>query len=180
MIFKILKHIFVLLTVILFQMTVFPNMGQNFSNINLVLVTIVFISATYNFYSGVIYALLLGLYLDIYSPLFFSVNIIVYLVALSVLYVISNKFLTNKSFYSLLGLTLIATLVSTILFTIFKMGIYFSQTKDFFLIKKILFQSGEHFLWGAFLNVILMILLFLVFNFSSKQFKAVFIDTTKN
>ncbi len=180
MILKILKNALVIVLVMLLQVAIFPNWGQIFMNMNVVLATIVFVSVAYHFYYGVIYALILGFLLDLYSPSIFGVNVVCFLLTLYLVYLISRKLLTNKSLYSLMGLVLSATIFLFLAFYLVQVSNIFIETKDFSLIKGFTLVNINNFAWQLILNLVLTLVLFFIFNFSSKQFKAVFIDTTKN
>ncbi|KKQ80506.1 MAG: Rod shape-determining protein MreD [Parcubacteria group bacterium GW2011_GWC2_38_7] len=179
MIKKFLKHTLIITIVALLQVAILPNLANKLNNLDIVLVVLIFIAVVYKFYFSVIYGLILGFFVDIYSSLPFGVSVLCYLLTLYFVYLILQKLLTNKSFYALLGVTFIGTLVSNLLFYFFKISIYFFGTKDYLIIKNYSIISLQNIPWQISLNLFFALLLFIGFHLGSTRFKAVFIDTTK-
>lgn len=179
MIKSILQHFFIILIVALLQVAILPNLSSKMGNLDIILVVLIFIAVVYKFYLGVIYGLVLGFFLDLYSALPFGMIILCYMLVLYFVYLIFQKLLTNKSFYSLLGVTFIGTIIYSILIYLFKIGYYFVYTKDYILIKNYSIISLQNIGWQIPLNLFLAIILFMCFHFGSRQFNAGFIDTTK-
>jgi len=175
-----LKHFVILSIVALSQVTILINLNSRLSNLDMILVVIIFVGIVYQFYLGIIYSLLLGFWVELFSPLPFGTTIICYLITMYFIYLIMQKILTNKSFYSLLGITFIGTIIYNCLFCFFSTIYYFITTKDYALVKIYSFTTLQNLSWQLALNLALAICLFLVFHLGSQRFKAVFIDTTKN
>src|SRR3989339_1130508 len=98
MIKSTLKHFFIIIIVALLQVAILPNLSSKMGNLDLVLVVLIFIAVVYKFYLGVIYGLILGFFLDLYSALPFGMIILCYMLVLYFVYLIFQKLLTNKSF----------------------------------------------------------------------------------
>lgn len=180
MLIKVLKNLLLILGILFLQLAVVPNLPGIFSQLNLILVSVIFISVVYHFYLGTIYAFFWGFILDLYSFFPFGTMLICLLLTSYAVYRIFEKFLTNKSFYTILGLTVIGTIVFNALIFIYNLGSYFIQTAQWDIfnnqILNLIINLGPHLA----MNLGLAALLFFIFNFTSRRFKAVFIDTTKN
>jgi len=177
---KILKALFLSLSIIVLQIAAVPNLPSIFSNLNLFLVFLIFFCVVFNFGSGLAYGFFWAFVLDLYSPYPFGSYIAGTMVTLFVVYRIFALFLTNKSYYSLLVLTLLATAVFCLCNLIFlDLNIFFT-TKDFALIQSESLAFLFNTLWQAALNLGLASVLFLFLHQFSRRFNAVFIDTIKN
>lgn len=179
MLIKVLKHIFLFFILAITQIAILPNMPSVLEKLNIVLVVVIFIAVVYEFYMSAAYALLLGFLLDLYSSLPFGAMILSLMITLYVIYKIFKKLLTNKSFYTLIGLTIVGTFVHSLILYIYLYIIFFVQTKDMELIKKLSFMTTQDFLWQLLFNLIAITCLFMFFHVAGRRFKAVFIDTTK-
>jgi rod shape-determining protein MreD len=168
-----------LLALLLAQIAWLPNMPSFASNINIILVVLIFISVVYEFYMGVVYGLFLGVMLDLYSALPFGAMILSLMITLYLVYKIFQKVLTNKSFYTLLGLTAIGTIVYSLILYAYLFVVYFSTTKDMALIRQVTTTSLQGFWWQLVFNLVSVMVLFFLFHVGSRRFKTVFIDTTK-
>lgn len=180
MLIKALKNIFLFFLIAIIQIAILPNLPGVANKLNFVLVFIIFVAVVYQFYNSVVFAVFLGLIMDLYSGLPFGAMMLSLMVTLYVVYIVFTKLLTNKSFYTLIALTSLGTLVYSLILYGYLYINYFVQTKDMVLIKHLTVVSVQNFTWQLLLNVIAIIVLFLFFHMGSRRFKAVFIDTTKN
>lgn len=175
-----LKHFFIIIIVALLQVDILPNLSDKLGNMDVILVVLIFTAVVYRFYLSVIYGLILGFYIDLYSLLPFGATLLSYMLVLYLVYLIFKKILTNKSFYSLLSVMFIGTLIYNIFLYLFRTLFYFWDTKDYLLLKNYTIVSAQNLVWQLLLNLLLVIFLFVGFHLWSQKFKAVFIDTTKN
>lgn len=173
-----LKHLLIIIIVALLQVAILPNLSVKLQNLDVILVVLIFAAVVYRFYFGVIYALILGFFLDLYSALPFGLILLCYMLVLYFVYLIFQKLLTNKSFYSLLGVTFIGTLIYSLLLYSLRILYYFIYIKDYLLIKNYTITSLNNIGWQLLLNLLFALLLFIMFHFGSKRFNAGFIDTT--
>lgn len=180
MIIKLLQNLVIFLLVLVIQVAVLPNIPGVSETLNFALVVMVFMSASYEFYVGIIYALILGLSLEMYSTLPYGLILVALLVTLFVINFISKQVLTNKSFYSLVGQVAIATLIYSMIILGYKIVFTLGFSQVFLSIEGRGVYILYDFLWRMIANVLLVALLFIAFHVSSRRFKAVFIDTTKS
>mgnify|MGYP001167429492 CR=1 FL=1 len=179
MLIKFLKHFFIIFLILFLQIAVIPNLPSVFAQLNLILVMIVFVSVVFQFYLGVIYAFVWGFVLDIYSALPFGAILISLVITLYVVYEIFQRFLTNKSFYTLLGLVSVATVLFNFFLLVYSALLFFSASKDMQLIYELALAAVGDIWRHLLMNLALSSIFFMIFHFSSRRFKAVFIDTTK-
>ncbi len=111
--------------------------------------------------------------LDFYSFLPFGVFIVLFISLSVFIYLLSDRVFTNRSLYSFWALTFFATIFCRFLFEFLR---YFSksfvsQTELLLLHNDFWISLGE----AIAVNLILMLVLFYIFNFVSNRFRPVFI-----
>ena len=176
---KFLKHLILILSLLGVQLAIIPAAGDYLTGMNVVLTVLVFICVAYKFSLGVVYAFVLGFILDLYSVLPFGAILVSLLLTLYVIHQLSLHFLTNKSFYALIGLTFVAIIVNSFINYLYLLGFYFSQTGEL-IISRVFVSAPSELLHQIGYNLALAVFLFAIFHFTSRRFNAVFIDTTKN
>jgi rod shape-determining protein MreD len=177
---QLIKHFLIILFLLVCQLAILPNFPWYLSDLNLVLVMIIFIAVVYSFQLAVVYSFILGLLLDSFSTMSFGAYLIALILTVYIVYKLFERFLTNKSAYTLIGLTAIATVFFNIVIYLYKMLFYYQNAREVLsidLIKSWIFQD---FISQIIINLFFVAVLFVAFHFSSNRFKAVFIDTTKN
>ena len=180
MLINLLKHIIVLFILLFLQIAVAPNLPDPFLNINFILTVLVFISIVYNFNYGVVYGIILAIFLDLFSPAFFGANIIAVCLTLYLIYKVFEHFLTNKSFYSLIGLTFLATGIFNLILFLYKSFYYIAFMKDFNIVIYFSKIALHELFWQIIFNIFLIFIAFVISHFVSHKFKTVFVDTTKS
>lgn len=141
---------------------------------NFIIITLVALLLVADFTAVSWAALLSAVLLDIYSADFFGLNVISLLGAAIITYFSLLKFFTNRSLYSFIFLTLIATLSYEIIKTSLQWSAHFirgnSQTQFIF--------SRYNFMhWGyeAAANIFAILIIFYLINYFSRRLKAFFI-----
>ena len=178
MLIKFLKQVLFIMAILAAQVALVPNL-PGLENLNPALVALIFCAVVYRFNLAAVYGIILGLLLDLYSALPFGAMLIGLMLTLYLIYKVYERFLTNKSFYTLLGLMALATVVYNLIIYFYSVVFTFWQMKDAALIKQMTVFAVNNFLWQMALNLVLTILIFAVFHLVSRRFKAVFIDTTR-
>ena len=138
-----------------------------------------FLSVVYKFKLGIVYSFIFGVLLDIYSALPFGAYLIALTVTIYFAYKFFNQFLTNKSVYSLIGLTALSTVIFNAIMYSYKVLFYYNNAREFFSFDLLLLWIKTDFIYQLVINLIFVIVLFLAYNFTSNRFRAVFIDPTK-
>ncbi len=139
--------------------------------INLILVALVVLINLMDFSFVIIFAVIAGLILDIYSGLPFGlISLSLFLTALlgELLFV---NFFTNFSFYSLLIMGFLAAVFYHLLFSLLVVGSYFVGLSDF--LPKLTDFYGL--LWQVLSAEVLMVLAYYLVNMLSKRFKPIFL-----
>jgi cell shape-determining protein MreD len=140
---------------------------------NILIVALIFVSSL----KGRNYILFwgggMGVALDIYSFLPFGIFTVVFMAVASFIYLLSNSFFTNRSLYSFWALTIFATFFCQFLFEFLRyfLEIFNSEAK-FFLLQSDFWSSLAK---AGVMNLLLMLVLFYIFNFVSNRFRPVFI-----
>ena len=176
---NLVKHTFFILFLAGLQVGMVALLPDNLGNVNILIVVLIFVSMVRSFSIGTTYAFILGVIMDLYSALPFGALLVSLLLTMYVAYKIFEHFLTNKSLYTLIGLTVISTVVYNALLYMYTAVNYLINVKDYSFINHLTVNSIQGLLWQILFNLILAVLLFVVFNLFSRRFKAVFIDTTK-
>jgi hypothetical protein len=169
-----LKPAWLILLIILLvwlQLTAFGSASLFGGRINLLLAAVIILINLMDFSWALIFAIIGGLFLDVYSGLPFGILTLTLFLTAVVVEILFLNFFTNFSFYSLLLVGLIATLVYNLLFLAIIVVIYFLGWSDFlpgwdFLSK---------FLWQAVTTELIMIVAYFIINRSSRKFRPIFL-----
>ena len=170
---KIFLNALLIIGLVAIQQSFINNLPAWFNNLNLVLVILVFILGLSDFKLALWWAIGLGFMLDIFSFSPFGVYLICLSLTVGLIYFLLVNFFTNRSLYSFLALTILATVCYNLFFysiiyidrqvsrseIAFGLGINFWQTK--------LVELG--------LNMLSALIIFYLINFISNRLKPVFL-----
>lgn len=109
------KYLLIALLIIfifILQQSIILNLDPRF---NLWPVIFVFTLFTFNEKLALIWTLSSSFLLDLYSPLPFGIYLVIYFIIIFIIYLLAKNFITNRSFLSLIILTLIASLIFNLL-----------------------------------------------------------------
>ncbi len=170
---KIFLNLILILIITILQISFFSFLDYPANNLNVVLVAIIFITVILNFRLGLYSAILAGIIFDLFSLSGFGLIILAFLVVVFSLNYLSNNFFTNRSFYSLLVLGFIGVIIYNLTSLVLKYAFYFLKFNE-------LKPNLDHFwfysfFWQIIFSLVLISLIFLVFNSLSKKLKSVFI-----
>jgi len=179
MLIKIIKHLFLFLMICILQLAVIPNLPDKINCLNIIIVVIVFILFFININYAIIYSIAFGLFLDIYSPAWFGANLLALFFVVYVINFAFNHILTNKSFYTLLGLSFVATLVYNVVLLIYKLLYFVFFAESLNNLQKISFIWANNLFWQLILNLCLVMIVFIIAHYFTRKFKTIFIDTTR-
>ena len=171
MIKSILQRVLFVLALVLLQVSFFPVLTP-FNKFNFVLVSLLFLGFIYNFKSSMIYGLVIGFILEIYSVLPFGAIVLALLLGLFVCEKIFTSLLTNRSFYTILILTFVATaLYHTVIFGFMHLQII-PVLGNF---EYVIFMKNSMIgaLYALVMNVAFASLLYWFFSFFTKRFSAI-------
>src|SRR3989339_177126 len=151
---KFILNILIIFFLFVIQVGFISGLPEFFKELNLFLVSFIFILGLFGFYS-----------------------IVVFITIVLSNFLLSN-FLTNRSLYSFLALTAFAQIIFMILLHLFLFLIYFIKKEDW-----IIFFDADFWLKqgsGLLVNLLTALCFFYIFNFFSKRFKPVFLSKKLN
>lgn len=160
--------------VAIIQATFISALPSIYTAINLPLTALLFCLLFFNRHTTLIMAFFMGFWLDILGFSFFGLNIIVFLTIVFLLDLILRNWLTNRSLYSFLVLSVISIIICDILLYSL-VAVWQSGQNDFGFF---LFQPyfWKQLLWQIFWNASFMLLFFNLANSLSKHLKPFFLE----
>lgn len=176
--YKIFLNIFFIVSLFALQISFVSGLPDFFTNLNVVLVFMLFALVMIGLRSSLIILMGVGLLLDVYSFSFFGVYTITLVMVLFFTNFLLVNFFTNKSFYAFLVLILISTFFFELFqgFFLYFFSILKNVSVDLFVFEK-LFWLGL--LFKIFLNIFLTFILFYFTNFLSQKLKPAFLIRDK-
>lgn len=153
------------------QLAIEGGFGFFSGRVNFILIALVLLINLTDFSAVVIFGLLSGFILDIYSGMPFGIialSLFLTLVTLEILFV---NFFTNFSFYSLMLMGLLAVLAYNFIFILLVSGTYFIGWSDALPSWLYLSQVG----WQILTTEILLLLIYFVGGYLSRRFKPMFL-----
>ena len=174
---KILSQLIFFSLIALFQIGFIGALPVWFSEINLILLILVFLLGFNRLKTVLFWGSGMGLIYDLYIFVPFGAYTTSLLITIFLAYFLMANFLTNRSLYSCLVLTsftvfcfeFFSYVIINISSLIFNQEFLFVFNKSFFLYK----------MYGLFLNLFLMSIFLYLFNFFSPKFKPVFLNKKK-
>jgi cell shape-determining protein MreD len=169
-----LVYIIVFSLAAIFQTSFVWSLPGVYSAINLPLILILFSFLISQRNTIFLLTLILGFWLDILSFNFFGLHIIVLLSTVFVSDLIIKNWLTNRSLYSFLMLSLIGTIFYNIILNLFALIVQGNQLgADVFIVS---YYFWEQLFWQIIWSIIFMILLFNLANSLSRNLKPFFLE----
>ncbi len=172
---KYLYYLFLSFFLVLIQQSFLSALGI-LSDLNLLLVFLIFVTITWGFNLGFIFAIFIGLFLSIYSFLPIGSFIAIFLlVLLSVNFLYKNVFI-NLSFNTSLILVSLSTLFYFIFIVLFSFLFYlFNLSNIYITMDRLLLDS---FVRQIILNLSLMALIFIIAKITYKRLNLAFLIKT--
>lgn len=168
---KIITHIILIISLAVAQISLISGLPGSLGNLNLALVVLIFILGFSGFASAASWIIGLGFLLEIFSFLPFGA----YLLSLSLTVIVANfllnYFFTNRSLYSFLALTGLATIIYEAIINFFVF--IFVETNS-----AVASVAGNF--WLAALerigeNLLLVLVIYYIIHFLGRNFKPVFL-----
>ncbi len=169
---KYLYYFLISLALVFIAQSILPALTP-FSNLNLLLVTLVFITIIFGFNLGFIFAVLIGFLINIYSYLPLGTLIIVYLLVLLAVNFLYKNVLINFSFYTNLILILVATFLYSLLVYILNLLFNFLGFVKLYINLDWIFLANLG--WQLLSNLILMMALYFIAKFTIKKLNLAFL-----
>lgn len=172
-----LKHtamIVIPILLFLLQQSFLPASPFFFPFINLILIYCLLLLLLNNYIVSLYNALILGVFMDIYSPHVFGLYIISFMFAIIVTYIFLTYLFTNKSIYAFIFLTAIATITFQVCYQIILItsSIFTTQISinNLFTLDDLLIICYENIV-----NIVFMVIIFYIINYFSVKLKPFFI-----
>lgn len=160
--------------VAIIQATFISSLPPIYFAINLVIISLLFSLIFFKLETTLILAILMGFWLDILSFNLFGLNILVFLVTIFIIDFMLSNWLTNRSLYSFLVLSVISVFIYNILLYLI-LAVWQSGQSDFSFF---LFQSRfwTQLIWQMIWSASFMLLFFNLANSLSKRLKPFFLE----
>lgn len=156
------------------QKSMVGTLPDPFNSLDLVLIVLVYLLALKDSDLACIWALSLGALFDFFSVGNFGLNMFSYLAVVALLYLLLSKYLTNRSLYSLLGLTLCAVIFHEALDIFFSGFLAWYRGEELAAISaQKIFYTGSRL---VIVNLAVSALAFNFINFLSNRFRPVFLS----
>jgi hypothetical protein len=169
--YKILLSILAISIIIMLQVTWLGSFGQYWSGFNLILATLVILIFLTDFSRIIFFVIIAGILLDIYSSLPFGVFLLSLFVAAVSCEIVFLNFLTNRSFYSVMLMGLVALMSFHVTFLIVSGFFHLVGLSNFYV-------NGKYFvtlLYQLINTLISLSIMFSIVNSLSKKFKPNFL-----
>jgi len=172
----IIKNFFLILIVVVWETAMRRLLPGWLASINLAIIFLVYFGILKHFRMSIIYAVILGAFLDLYSPVFFGAKIISLSLTFFIIELIFTRLFTNRSVYAVSLFVVVALILESAI----SVGLKFL----FLLIKN---SQMDYALWSAafhwqywalasVINVAISMVVFLLFYFFSNQFKNILLQ----
>ncbi|MBI5254505.1 hypothetical protein HY932_01855 [Candidatus Falkowbacteria bacterium] len=166
-----MQKILFVLVLVLMQTSFLPILGMPFARFDFVLACFVFWGFLINFREAIIYAVIVGIVLEIYSAFAFGAILLGLLVSMAVCNWIFLSALTNRSLYTIIILMFLATLIYHFVFWIYAWAAEFFQSGD--LLTGLFGHSlVNNLMYTEVMNVAFVTLLYFIFSLTARQTSA--------
>ena len=174
---KIFLNSLLVISLFIFQVSFISALPGYFSNINIILIFLVYLLIIGNLSTAITFAIGLGVLMDIYSFYIFGSYLSGFIFSIIVVNFLLVNFFTNRSLYAFLALIFSASILNFLFLTI--VSNIFSVFLGDFLIS----FNQEFFTFvvkQSILNSAFMALIFYLTNFLNNRFRPVFLVNKKN
>ncbi len=173
---KILINFILIVFLVSLQGAFIPALPSYFSNINILLVFLVFTLIVNGIDRALFYAFFAGIIMDIFSFMPFGTYSFSFIFSILAANFLQINFFTNRSLYSFLALTASATILSFLFSVIFNLLVSLFFTENYLSLNNELYLSA---VYQLFINTILMVFVYYLTSYLSKSFRPVFLSKGK-
>ncbi|KKQ61604.1 MAG: hypothetical protein US81_C0005G0024 [Parcubacteria group bacterium GW2011_GWE2_38_18] len=173
--YRKILNILLAIGLVIFQLGFISGLPGYLDSLNLVIIVLLFILVLGDLKTALIWSLVAGLFIDLFSFTLFGLTLLSLNITLFISYFLLVGFFTDRSLYSFLTLTFVATFSYEFILTLFN-----------FMIKLFAGTSGpvdsgyySSFIQELFINLIAAAALFQIVNYISHKFKPVFLNKEK-
>lgn len=164
---RILIHSAIILLIFMVQVFI-SGLPVGPSSANLILVSLIFYLVFDDTKSLFYWIIALAMLTEAIAYLPFGAALISLSVSIFFAYILMNSWLTNRSLYSLLILTVVTTLVNNMVLWLYSSALGVISERAFFIDHLLVFNRLA---WSLFMNSLLMIIIFYILNFINPRLK---------
>lgn len=172
---KIIVNLIFIIGLVALQLSFISGLPGPFSNLNLVLVVLVFILGFASFNSAVWWSVGAGFMLEFFSFLPFGAHLFSLGLTIIIANFLLNYFFTNRSLYSFLILIVLATLAYELIINL--ISLIFTEANQHFFGSSINFWALT--LEQILLNLLLTVIIYYLVHFIGKNLRPVFLIKSK-
>lgn len=170
---RILINAVLIILIVLLQFSLVSGLPGLLRNINLIIISVIFVLVLFGFRLAFIWSIAMGLLMDFYSFNIFNINLLSLIISMALSHFLLINFLTNRSLYAFLILGLTASLIYELLLFGFNIAIGFIYQHEIVISLGINFWLNKA--SGIVENLLLIGLGFYLLNLASKRLKPVFL-----
>ncbi len=164
---KILSNVISVILFGIIQVSFLTTWPTPINSLNLILIAVTFLAVLVSYEQSLIWSFGAGLFMELYSALPFGVTTLSLLLTVITINFLFDNFFTNRSFYSLMILGFLASIIyNLITFGFTAVAVLFFS--NVYLLR---FNLCSAFFWQPILNVLILGVIFLTFNFSTNRLK---------
>lgn len=176
MYFKIFLNAILVLSLVAFQVSFVSSLPSYFSNINILLLILVYVLIISDMETAFIYALSFGILMDMFSFMPFGVYSLSFILLSIVTNFLLINFFTNRSIYAFLALTASASILNFLFIVIFNNLSALVVDVNQITLRQEFFSAAMQ---QLLLNLAFMILIFYSTNFLNNSLRPVFLMNKK-
>jgi len=168
---SIVINFFLILILGIIQVSFLSTWPWPVSSLNLILSLIIFYAVINGYEKSLWLAFGSGLFLEVYSGLYFGVTVLSLMLTVIIINVLFNNFFTNRSYYSLMILGIIGTAAYNLIILVLCFFLNFiklspiSITPDFW----------AQFFWQSIFNLIILTIIFYAYHISTNRLRSFFL-----
>ena len=166
---KIIVNVILVITLGIIQVSFLTTWPRPISSLNLILSLVTFLTVLVSYRQALIWAFVAGLFFELYTSLPFGVISLSLMFSVILINFLFSNFFTNRSFYSLILLGFVASIIYSLFVFLFSLvGVVIFENLYLFD-----FDFSSTFFWQPILNVLILMIIFFTFNFSTGKLKNV-------
>lgn len=169
--YKFVIYFILIALVLIFQITFLGNFNLFFKNFNLMLAILVLLIGLTDFKTVLVYLVWFAVLMDIYSSLPFGIFLMTFFLVAIILEILFLNFFTNRSFYSLIIMGIIAVIIYNIFFLLISGFSYLIGASEFFMADRLWLNM----LYQLMNIIIILSFAFWLINKISRRFKPTFL-----
>lgn len=171
---KIILHLFLVFLAVTIEVGVFKKMIFPFNQITIILPAVIYLMMIFNLNHALWWVIAGGFFLDLFSVLPFGSSTVALAIAVVATHKLFIRFFTNRSFYSLVFLTILGTIIyKCVTICLSLVPIILGDGIQFFYFNLYFFKN---FLALVVANIFMVSAMFFVTNLFSKRLKPVYVS----